>query len=352
MKIELKPWTLEDQKELARLCHNADRQFLSDRLPYPYTEENARWWIGMAEKQEGKEGIFRAILADGKIVGNISVEKKADVYRRDGEIGYMLKQEYNSRGIMTEAVTQICPLAYKELDLIRITGLVYAPNTPSRKVLEKNGFVLEGVMKKAVTKGGRTFDLCIYGKCAEKQADENAEPESRQKDGYILRLARKEDAEEYYKNNFQPFDPETARLTGSRTDFSHDEVVGFLKKCVEDKDRYDFLIFSPQGKIIGESVLNEIDWELRKANFRIALFHPEDCGKGIGSWAIRHTLDFAFREVKLHRVELDVFSFNPRAIRAYEKAGFRREGILRDAVKDGDKYGDDILMAILEEEWR
>ena len=85
-----------------------------------------------------------------------------------------------------------------------------------------------------------------------------------EKDGYILRLARKEDAEEYYENNFQPFDPETARLTGSRTDFTHDEVVGFLKKCIDDKDRYDFLIFSPQGKIIGESVLNEIDRELRK----------------------------------------------------------------------------------------
>lgn len=165
MKIELKPWTLEDKKDLARLCHNADRQFLSDRLPYPYTEDNAQWWIGMAEKQEGKDGIFRAILADGKIVGNISVERKADVYRRDGEIGYMLKEEYYSQGIMTEAVRQICPLAYKELDLIRITGLVYAPNIPSRKVLEKNGFVLEGVMKKAVTKGDKVYDLCIYGKC-------------------------------------------------------------------------------------------------------------------------------------------------------------------------------------------
>ena len=47
-----------------------------------------------------------------------------------------------------------------------------------------------------------------------------------------------------------------------------------------------------------------------------------------------------------------MFSFNPRAIRAYEKAGFRREGVRRDAVRDGDGYGDDILMAILEDEWR
>ena len=51
-------------------------------------------------------------------------------------------------------------------------------------------------------------------------------------------------------------------------------------------------------------------------------------------------------------MELDVFSFNPRARRVYEKAGFKVEGVLRDAMKDGDRYADDILMAILEDEWR
>lgn len=63
-------------------------------------------------------------------------------------------------------------------------------------------------------------------------------------------------------------------------------------------------------------------------------------------------MEFAFEEIKLHRLELDVFSFNLRAIRAYEKAGFKHEGVLRDAIKDGDHYADDILMAILEDEWR
>jgi hypothetical protein len=48
----------------------------------------------------------------------------------------------------------------------------------------------------------------------------------------------------------------------------------------------------------------------------------------------------------------DVYSFNPRAEKTYLKAGFKREGVLKDAVKDGDQYADDILMAILEDEWR
>ncbi len=67
---------------------------------------------------------------------------------------------------------------------------------------------------------------------------------------------------------------------------------------------------------------------------------------------VETTRDFAFAELKLHRLELDVFSFNPRAERAYLRAGFRREGVLRDAVMDGEGYGDDILMAILEDQWR
>lgn len=173
-----------------------------------------------------------------------------------------------------------------------------------------------------------------------------------QKDGFILRLAQKADAQAYYEQNFNPLDPELARLTGSRQDFTQEEVVGFFLKCVEDEERYDFLIIAPDGRIIGESVINEIDWDLRCANFRIGIFQPAERGKGIGSWAVECTRDFAFESLQLHRLELNVFSFNPRAERAYRKAGFKREGVRRDAVLDGESYRDDILMALLENEWR
>lgn len=91
---------------------------------------------------------------------------------------------------------------------------------------------------------------------------------------------------------------------------------------------------------------------MRCANFRICLFRAGERGKGIGTWAVEITRDFAFAELQLHRLGLDVFSFNPRAERAYRRAGFQREGVLRDAIKDGEQYADDILMAILEDEWR
>ncbi len=173
-----------------------------------------------------------------------------------------------------------------------------------------------------------------------------------EKEGYILRLAEKGDAESYFNRNFNPLEPDLVRFTGCKPVFQKEEVLSFLESCVEADDRYDFLLLSPEGQIIGESVLNEIDWDVKCANFRIAIFHRADCAKGLGSWAVEKTLSFAFTDLGLHRVELDVFSFNHRAIHVYEKAGFRREGIRREAVRDGDGYADDILMAILEEEWR
>ena len=97
-------------------------------------------------------------------MGNISVERKADVYAIDGELGYLLLTEYWNRGIMTRAVEEICQIAFDKLELIRITANVYEPNIASARVLEKNGFILEGRMRKAVKKADRIYDVCIYGK--------------------------------------------------------------------------------------------------------------------------------------------------------------------------------------------
>lgn len=172
------------------------------------------------------------------------------------------------------------------------------------------------------------------------------------KDGFVIRLAKAEDAINYYEQNYCPLDKEVARLTGCKEKFSKEEVVSFFMKSLEEDDRYFFLIIAPNGEIIGESVVNEIDWDLRCANFRIGLYRQTERGKGIGTWATEITRDFAFEELKLHRLELDVYSFNPRAEKVYLKAGFKREGVLRDAILDGDKYADDIIMSILESEWK
>lgn len=89
------------------------------------------------------------------------------------------------------------------------------------------------------------------------------------KDGFVIRLAKADDSVNYYEQNYCPLDKEVARLTGCKEEFSKEEVVSFFLKSLEEDDRYFFLIIAPDGEIIGESVINEIDWDLKCANFRM-----------------------------------------------------------------------------------
>ena len=77
MIITLHTWTPADKPALMALCNAVDRTFLSDRLPYPYDEADADWWLGMVAGNDGKEGVWRAIVSDRQIVGSISVERMA-----------------------------------------------------------------------------------------------------------------------------------------------------------------------------------------------------------------------------------------------------------------------------------
>ena len=156
MAITLHTWNTRDKPALMALCNAVDRTFLSDRLPYPYTEADADWWLGMVARNDGKEGVWRAIVVDGQVVGSISVERMAN--------DYMILTPFWSQGIGTEAVRQICGIAFRELALERIIGEVFPENLASARVLEKNGFLLEETRAGAVVKSGKAMDVRVYVK--------------------------------------------------------------------------------------------------------------------------------------------------------------------------------------------
>lgn len=162
MTITLHKWTSADKEALMALCNAVDRTFLSDRLPNPYTEADAEWWLGMVTGNEGKEGVWRSIRADGQLVGSISVERKDEGGQTIGEIGYMILTPWWSQGIGTESVRQISEIAFQELMLEQIIGQVFLENVASARVLEKNGFLLEEMKTGTVVKGGRTMDVRLY----------------------------------------------------------------------------------------------------------------------------------------------------------------------------------------------
>ena len=164
MEISIRNWTFADKRALMGLCNAVDRTFLSDRLPEPYTEADADWWLGMVAGNEGKEGVWRSVWADGQLVGSISVERKAGEEYTVGELGYMILTPWWSKGIGTEAVRQICGIACEELGLERITATVFEGNRASERVLEKNRFRLERLVPGGVVKGGKTMDVRVYQK--------------------------------------------------------------------------------------------------------------------------------------------------------------------------------------------
>lgn len=165
MKIELKEWSLKYLLDLVYLCNNVDRTYLTGNIPYPYRKEDALWFIRFAKKRDMVFGVYRAIVVDGKCIGEISVVIQDDIYIRSATLGYYLLDDYKNNGIATKVVKEICALAFEHLIINRITATTFEDNFASRRVLEKNGFVLEGILKDNLFKKNKTFNECIYGKC-------------------------------------------------------------------------------------------------------------------------------------------------------------------------------------------
>ncbi|SDP89562.1 GNAT family N-acetyltransferase [Lentzea jiangxiensis] len=141
----------------------------------------------------------------------------------------------------------------------------------------------------------------------------------------------------------RPNDAEVNRLTGTHATFTLADYEAYVERTLNDPNRYTRAI-TEDGEFLGEVVLT-INPHNRSAGLRIAMW--DGFGKGFGTAAIRHVLDHAFGELDLHRVDLEVYEFNERAIHVYSKLGFREEGRLRDALLWDGVFHDAIVMSIL-----
>lgn len=108
----------------------------------------------------------------------------------------------------------------------------------------------------------------------------------------------------------------------------------------------------PRKRLIGVCQLIGIDPVHRRADLQIRMGDDRTRGRGLGLEAVRLLLAFGFNDLNLHRISLQVFATNTRAIKTYERAGFRHEGRLRDAMYLDGRFVDVLTMAILEREFR
>jgi len=157
----IRSWRREDAQSLVRHANNFKVwRNLRDRFPYPYTMEEAQKWLTHAVSSD-PEGDF-AIVFGGEAVGGIGFTLGSDVERHSAEVGYWLGEALWGRGIATAALRAATPWAIATFDLRRVFAVPFSDNIGSMRVLEKAGFVKEGVMRCAAVKDGQLKDQVLY----------------------------------------------------------------------------------------------------------------------------------------------------------------------------------------------
>ncbi|MFM2358785.1 MAG: hypothetical protein RLY16_778 [Bacteroidota bacterium] len=163
MAVLIRAWTEADLENLVANANNIKIwNNLRNYFPSPYTEEAGKNWFAQIIGAEPLANF--AIDVDGVAVGGIGLIFNSDVYYKSAEIGYWLGEAYWGQGIATEAVRQIAEYTFYYFDIIRLYAEVFETNKASMRVLEKNGFYLEGVRRKAVIKNEVLMDDYIWVK--------------------------------------------------------------------------------------------------------------------------------------------------------------------------------------------
>ena len=163
MICRIRKWELSDAKELSMALSNRKIQDnLRDGLPYPYTEQDGANYISAMLSADENETFAFAITVDYKVVGSIGVFRQGNIHRQTAELGYYIAEEYWGKGIMTEAVNQICEYVFEKSDIVRIYAEPFAHNVASCRVLEKAGFQYEGTLRSNAVKNGKVIDMKMY----------------------------------------------------------------------------------------------------------------------------------------------------------------------------------------------
>lgn len=163
-KFVLRPFRKGDELSLQKNINNKKIARNLATVPYPYTVKMAKEWIAknIKEAKKKKPSMVNFVIdIDGEVAGSIGFHK---IEQHKAEIGYWLAQKYWGNGLMTQVVYQICKFGFGELKFKRLWAAVFPWNKASMRVLEKNGFKFEGILRKNTLKHGKLIDDHIYGK--------------------------------------------------------------------------------------------------------------------------------------------------------------------------------------------
>lgn len=157
----IRDWQIKDAPFLAKFANNKMIwQNLRDAFPHPYELQDAKSFI-LRVKELNPKTMF-AIATQKEAIGSIGLTLGKDVHRRTAEIAYMLAEPYWGIGIMTQAVKSLTEYAINDLNMLRVFAEPYTTNHASARVLEKAGFIREGILRSNALKNGKVLDQFIY----------------------------------------------------------------------------------------------------------------------------------------------------------------------------------------------
>ncbi|MES5820965.1 GNAT family protein [Streptomyces sp. RG80] len=147
-------------------------------------------------------------------------------------------------------------------------------------------------------------------------------------------------------------DAEVVRFTGDPpAELTPERVRDWYGSRSSQPDRLDLAVTDrATGELVGEVVLYEWDADARSCTFR-TLIGPRGRGRGVGTEAVRLLVGYAFEQLALHRIQLEAYAFNHRALRVYEKVGFVREGLRRETEFRDGAWVDEVVMGLLDRDW-
>lgn len=161
-RCTLRQWHLDDVPALMKHAGNrAVQRNMYEGFPHPYTERDARFWAGGGWRTAGYSW---AIDIDGEAVGGCGISPDARPFSCSAEFGYWLGEPFWGHGIATEVAGALADFALKLRGVTRVVATVHTHNMPSMRVLEKNGFVREGLMAASALKDGKPIDRLLYAK--------------------------------------------------------------------------------------------------------------------------------------------------------------------------------------------
>ncbi len=157
----LRPLIASDADALARHANDpAVAQNLRDRFPHPYQRTDAEFYIAHVATRPQQTSF--GIVVGTEAIGTISLILGDDIARCSAEVGYWVGQSFWGRGIATDALLAATRYAFATFSIARVFAVPFASSRGSVRVLEKAGYVREGVMRRSAIKNGVILDQWLY----------------------------------------------------------------------------------------------------------------------------------------------------------------------------------------------